>query len=173
LLKEAAGKLTSVAYIQSADTKALAWYPRYVQTVTAAATALHVRIQFIDVESADEFELTIRRLAQHGVDGVVMVGGGVPLRRHAAQLAAVLIAHRLPSLGDPEDGFLLRYSFSSKALARAAADYVDKIFRGALPAELPVEQVSAFDLSINLRTARALGLTIPQALLMHATEVIE
>ena len=87
---------------------------------------------------------------------------------HLRRIADLLIDHRLPSIGDPRAGLLLELSAGRMQLARKAAEYVDKILRGATPSALPVEQASIFDLVI----ANALGLKIPQSLLLRANEVI-
>ena len=92
---------------------------------------------------------------------------------HLRRIADLLIDHRLPSIGDPRAGLLLEYQPDGLQLARKAAEYVDKILRGATPSALPVEQASIFDLVINLKTANALGLKIPQSLLLRADEVIQ
>ena len=92
---------------------------------------------------------------------------------HLRRIADLLIDHRLPSIGDPRAGLLLELLAGRMQLARKAAEYVDKILRGATPSALPVEQASIFDLVINLKTANALGLKIPQSLLLRADEVIQ
>jgi putative tryptophan/tyrosine transport system substrate-binding protein len=93
------------------------------------------------------------------------------------QIAAFALQSRLPSVYEwreaVEDGGLIFYGTSNAALSRRAATYVDKILKGAKPAELPVEQPSKFELVINLKTAQALGLTIPPGLLFQADEVIQ
>jgi putative tryptophan/tyrosine transport system substrate-binding protein len=88
------------------------------------------------------------------------------------RIADLLIDHRLPSIGDPRAGLLLEYQPEGLRLARKAAEHVDKILPGATPLALPVEQASILDLVINLKTANALGLKIPQSLLLRANEVI-
>jgi len=113
----------------------------------------------------------IRRLAERGVDGVQLLGDGsenIDWKR----VGEVLVAHRLPSIGDIEDGNLVEYKFSTEAQAQIAARLVAKILNGARPSDLPVEQVSTFQLGINLRTADALGIRIPPALQVQATKVI-
>lgn len=88
-------------------------------------------------------------------------------------LAALLIKLRLPSLGNPSDGFLLSYQASPAGMAQIDARQVDRIFKGATPANVPIEQISTFELEINMRTASAIGLSIPQAVLLQATRLIQ
>ena len=115
-------------------------------------------------------------LAQAGVDGLVVLHTLFILSRREL-LAHLGIEHRLPSVfGTKENvraGGLLSYAPDVPDLYRRAAYYVDRILKGKKPADLPVEQASRFELVINLKTARALGLTIPPALLARADEVIE
>ena len=90
------------------------------------------------------------------------------------QLGALALKHRLPMMAvDDEMGVLVAYTQDSSALYRRAAAYVDKILRGSKPGDLPIEQPTKFRLTINLRTANALGITVPQSLLLRADEVVK
>jgi putative ABC transport system substrate-binding protein len=95
---------------------------------------------------------------------------------NSSRIAALLLKHRLPAVfpfrEHVEDAGLVSYGVNLATLFRRAARYVDKILRGAKPADLPVEQPTTFELLINLKTAKALGLTIPQSLLLRADQVI-
>jgi putative ABC transport system substrate-binding protein len=171
ILAEAAGKLTSIADIQPPAIRRQPWFAGSEAAMTAGATALGARFQYADIDSVADFEALLKRLAGQGVDGV-LVESYSPFRPHLKQMAGLLIKYRMPSVGDPRQGFLLSYGLSWNSLARSSAKYVDQILRGAKPADLPVEQPTQFELVINLNTAKALGLTLPKALLLRADEVL-
>jgi len=170
-LAEATGKLTSVAYWMGAETRSLPYVAGLLATANSAATALGIKIQLVDVDSFDEFEPTVQRLAQSAVDGVVSNYTVLSAQREEA-LASMLIRHRIPSIGDPVNGFLMGLATPDWLESRTAAGYVAKILRGAKPADLPVEQPTVWELSINLKTAAALGLRLPRALLLRAAKLI-
>jgi putative ABC transport system substrate-binding protein len=115
-------------------------------------------------------------MVQDGVDGFMVLATPLTFSRRAL-LADLAVKHRLPSIFGTKDnvraGGLMSYAPDPNDLTRQAAAYIDKILKGAKPAELPVEQASRYELSINLKTAAALGLTIPPTLLARADEVIE
>lgn len=172
LLAEAAGKLSSVADLQPLGTRKQPWFAGNEAAMRAAAAALGVRFQFVDIESIADFDPLVRTLVSQGVDGVI-VGNYAPFVPHLKAMAAALIKLRLPSIGDPRHGFLLDYNVNWLSLARSSASYVDRVLKGARPAELPVEQPIQFQLAINLGTAKALGLGLPKALLLRADRVIQ
>ncbi len=172
LLRRVSRKLTSIAYIESADRKESALAAAPEAAASAAAKALGIRIQFDYVSSVDQVEAALQRQLQGGVDGIVISGGASFPDPVLEKIAALLVAYRLPSLGAATEGFLLDYGVSDDALARVAARDVDKILRGAKPADLPVELGSVFGFVLNLATAKALGLDIPPDILIQATEVI-
>jgi putative ABC transport system substrate-binding protein len=141
----------------------------------APARSLGVRLQAVGARTATDFEAAFAAMAGEGAQGVVVLA--TPLfyneRRRWAELA---LRHRLPSIylnrEAPEAGGLMSYGPNLEALWRSAPAFVDKILRGAKPADLPVEQATTFEFAINLGTARALGLTVPESVL-QATEVIQ
>ena len=142
----------------------------------AAARQLNVALEVVDVRSPDDFEGAFAAMVGKQV-GAVIVGGGPLTYMRRQQIAALALKHRLPAIQVLNEfaqaGLLMSYGPNLPDMYRRAARYVDKILRGAKPAELPVEQPSKFELVINLKTARALGLTIPQSLLLRADEVIQ
>ena len=146
-----------------------------LQGIEAAAASLAVEVQQIAVRAPDEFENVLSSLAGGRVQAVVLVDDGM-LIANAASLGKVIANLRLPSVGFTEfaqGGGLIGYGVNFPEMFRRAAILVDKILKGARPADLPIEQASRFDLTINLMTAKALGLTIPPTLLARANEVIE
>ena len=147
-----------------------------LKTVEAAAKVLGVRIQSLPMASPDEFEAAFSTMTRERANAVLVISA-VMFFGAQRQLASLALKHRLPTMfglrEHAEAGGLLSYGTNNADLFRRAAGYVDKILKGANPAELPVEQASKFELVINLRTAKALGLTIPQSVLLRADEVIE
>jgi putative tryptophan/tyrosine transport system substrate-binding protein len=128
------------------------------------------------VPNATEFDSAFSAMVQEQADGVVVLS--TPLFMGGAKrLAELAIKHKLPTMFGPrehvEAGGMLSYSPDRADLYRRAATYVDKILKGAKPAELPVQQPTKFEFVINLKTANTLGITIPPTLLARADEVIE
>jgi putative tryptophan/tyrosine transport system substrate-binding protein len=144
----------------------------FLDTIQAAASTLQIEIKTLMVQTADELETDFEDIEKWRADAV-LVQPSLPQKR-IAELAA---KYHLPALSpDPEFtglGGLMSYSSDFKALFRRCAVFVDKILKGAKPADLPVEQPTKFWLVINLKTAKSLGLTIPETLLATADEVIQ
>ena len=140
-----------------------------------AARSLGLTVHRATVQEPTDLVQAFTSLDQQGV-GAVIVPNTSLLNPHAAQIASLAIKHRLPAFGSPlfaRAGGLLAYGPDGADLYRRAAGYVDRIFKGAQPADLPMEGPTKFELVINLRTAKALGLTIPPSLLARADQVIE
>ena len=173
LLKEGAPRLSRVAVLRNATT------PVYVTSFKAlevAARTLRVRLQPIDVRSSKDIESAFAAMTKERADALITMDDPfISLERR--RIADLALQHRLPSVSSarshPEAGLLMSYGASFTDLFWRAATYVDKILRGAKPADLPVEQPTKFELVINLKTAKALGLTIPHSLLLRADEVIQ
>jgi putative ABC transport system substrate-binding protein len=171
-LAEAAGALHRVAFIHPFGTRSLPWYPEFVTALSTAAETLGATVQFVDIQSFGDLEISVKRFGSQGVDSAMLIGdvGRVaPLK----QIAALFVEYHLPSVGPPTEGFLLQCSPPVGPLARTSAKYVDKILKGAKPSDLPVEQVTTVELVINLKTAKALALNIPRSLLLRADEIIQ
>jgi putative tryptophan/tyrosine transport system substrate-binding protein len=135
-----------------------------------------VQVQPVSVRSANEYDSAFMTIVRDRADAVLVLS--TPLFIAGAQpLAELALAHKLPSLFGPKHhvtaGGLMSYSPDRADNWRRGAIYVDKILRGAKPADLPVQQPTKFELVINLKTATALGLAVPQSLLARADEVIE
>jgi putative ABC transport system substrate-binding protein len=146
-----------------------------ITPVERAARAMGVHLHPVEVALPDGLEAAFAAMTRQGVGGL-LVGFDGALDRHHAQIAELAAKSRLPSIAEPrtfaEQGGLMSYGGERSDLVRRAATYLDKILKGAKPADLPVEQPTAFELVINLKTAQALGLTIPPPLLFQATEVL-
>jgi ABC-type uncharacterized transport system substrate-binding protein len=147
-----------------------------VRDLETAARRLGLKLQVIEVQSVEDFTkafpVAVRAEAQ-----AIMTTQGPFFVPHLRKIARLALEHRLPSFsGEPtaaDAGMLMSHGASIPASCHRAAYFVDRILKGAKPADLPVEQPAKFDLAINLRTAKALGLTIPQSLLLRADQVIE
>jgi putative ABC transport system substrate-binding protein len=150
--------------------------PAVVRVTEAAARHMQIQLYVVDVREATGLDGGFDRMARQEVEALVVVSDSMLFgqRRRIIELAA---RHRLPAVYElrlfPDDGGLLSYGPGRVERFQRAAVYVDRILRGAKPADLPVEQPTKFELVINLKTAKALGLTIPQSLLLRADQVIE
>jgi putative ABC transport system substrate-binding protein len=137
---------------------------------------LGLEVHAVPARTADEFDAAFAVMARDRVDGVLIVSSSLTRAQHTL-LADLTLKHRLPAMFGTRDnveaGGLMSYAPDLHGLTRRAAAYIDKILKGANPADLPVEQASKFQLVFNLKTANALGLTIPPTLLARADEVIE
>jgi putative ABC transport system substrate-binding protein len=141
-----------------------------------AARSLGVQLKVVEASAPTELEGAFLAMHRDKADAVVVLGGGA-FYLNRTRIVALAFRNRLPSAFQNrefvEAGGLLSYAPSTTANYRRAALFVDKILRGAKPADLPVEQPTKFELVINLKTAKALGLTIPPSLLQRADQVIE
>jgi putative ABC transport system substrate-binding protein len=171
LLKEAVPKAARIAVLASGSLSSSA----QLKEAQKAAEALRVKLVTVEVRDAD-YDRAFGTIMAERVDGIFIVMGPT-LMRDRNQIAERAVRHRLPTIsGNPElteVGCLLSYGSSVSDVSRRVAVYVDKILKGAKPPELPVEQPTKFELVINLKTAKALGLTIPRSLLERADQVIE
>ncbi len=144
--------------------------------MNVAARSLGVQLQLLEARGPNEFDGAFAAMAKERVGALLVVADSM-LIAHRKRLADLAVRSRLPAAyGDRETveaGGLMSYGPNFADMYRRAATYVDKILKGAKPADLPVEQPTKFELVINLKTAKALGLTIPQSLLLRADEVIE
>jgi putative ABC transport system substrate-binding protein len=175
-LKEAVPTLTRAALLLQPGVPSTATVNDIVADAHMAAQSAGVSLRRFDAQSAQEFEGLFAAMAREKVGGLIVVPSGMFLdeREHLGRLAA---RHRLPAIfffrEFVEAGGLMSYGPSFPDLGRRAATYVDRVLRGARPADLPVQQPTEFYLVINLRTAKAFGLAIPSSLLARADQVIE
>jgi putative ABC transport system substrate-binding protein len=144
--------------------------------VEQAARALEVQIEVLPVPSMDQIARAVDTATRAAVEAIMVVGAPV-FRAYSAQTAQLVAKTRLPAASAWREfavaGGLLSYGTSVPAMFRRAALFVDKILKGAKPGDLPVEQATTFELVINLKRAKALGLTLSQPLLLRADEVIQ
>ena len=147
-----------------------------VKEIEQGARSLNIEIVPVDVRSSDDFDAAEEAIKARSANALIVVAG-VIFAEHAQRLAELAAKVGLPTMGFSklfaEAGGLMSYGNDLAEMYRRAAAYVDKILKGAKPADLPVEQPTRFELVINLNTAMALGLTIPRTLLGLADEVIE
>jgi putative ABC transport system substrate-binding protein len=173
LLKEAVPKASRVAVLSN---PANPYTAVMVEETEAAARSLGVRVQFQGVRGADALDSAFTAIMRER-PGAILTLFDPMLTAHRARIVELTNKNRLPAMYPhreyAETGGLMAYGASLPDLYRRAATYVDKILKGAKPADLPVEQPVTFELVINLKTAKALGFTIPQSLLSRADEVIK
>jgi putative ABC transport system substrate-binding protein len=173
LAKEALPGLAHVAIIWSPNNASVAL--RFKET-EAAARAMGLKLHSIEAPQPRDFDKDLQAAARAGAQALITTEGALMIGQRA-EIIRSAIEHRLPAISGlrifADAGGLLSYGPDNPDLWRRAAGYVDKILKGAKPADLPVEQPTKFELIINLRTAKALGLTIPQSLLLRADEVIQ
>jgi putative ABC transport system substrate-binding protein len=173
LLKEVAPRVRRVAVLSNTDSPAR---PLTIKNVNAAARSLGLQLQLVEARGPEGFDGAFAAMAKERA-GALLVVQDPAFIPHRARLIDLAAKNRLPSIftqrADAEAGGLMSYGPSLSDLYRRAGTYVDKILKGAKPGDLPIEQPAKFELIVNLKTARALGLTIPQSLLQRADQVIE
>ena len=173
LLTEIVPKLSSVAFLAN---PANPFHVTSEKQASAAAKALHLKVVFFPVRAGDEFDHAFQGIVGQRSGALVMLADRLFLH-HRARIVEFTARHRLPAVYAYNElvqvGGLMSFGPSYPEMHRRAAYYVDRILKGAKPADLPVEQPTKFDLVIYLKTAKALGLTIPQSLLQRADQVIE
>jgi putative ABC transport system substrate-binding protein len=141
-----------------------------------AAGTFGVRLQYLDVLSSKDIEIAFRAASKERAEAALVFGGPL-LNSHRTQIAELAAKNRLPAIYERAEfmdaGGLMFYGASLSAMYRRAATYVDKILKGAKPADLPVEQPTKFEFIINLKAAKQIGLTIPPNVLVRADRVIK
>ncbi len=173
LLKEIVPKLSRVAVLGNSTDPGNA---QALRETELAAGAFGVKLQYLDVLSPKDIETAFRAASKGRTDAVLMLESSVFVLQRA-QIADLAIKSRLPAMYSRrefvEDGGLMSYGTNFADLSRRAATYVDKILKGARPEDLPVEQPTKFELIINLKAAKQIGLTIPPNVLVRADKVIK
>ena len=176
LLKETLPRLTRVAWLAAPAFRSARYTAKATHTLDSAAKTLGVRRQEVAMNTPSDVEPALAEIARMRPDAVMVTLSPISIAaRH--RIVEFVARNRLPAMyGDAlfvEDGGLMFYGVSFASYYRYAATYVDKILKGAKPADLPVEQPTKVELTINLRTAKALGLTIPPLVLLRADQVIK
>jgi putative ABC transport system substrate-binding protein len=172
LLKETLPRITRVAALVNPDNPAMG---PVRQAMEPTAKALKLELQPFEVRRAGDLESAFSAMAAKHIGGVVIVEYGM-INANAAAIGALAAKTRLPAIGFTElaqAGGLMAYGVSFPEMYRRAAVFVDKILKGAKPGDLPIERPSRFETVVNLKTAKALGITIPQSVLVRADRVIE
>lgn len=172
LLKEVLPRIKRVAVLVNPDNASTM---NDFRTVEVAARSLKVELQQFDVRSADDIESAFSSMAKKHIDAVVAVDDAV-LNINVKRIAEIAAKKRLPAIGITElaeAGGLISYGMNFAEMYRRSASFIDKIFKGAKPGDIPIERPTIFELIVNQKTAKALGIKFPQSILVQATKVIE
>jgi putative ABC transport system substrate-binding protein len=172
ILKETVPQSTRIAVLANPATP---YYGAWMHNLTVAAQALGVHLHVVELRRADELDAAFVAMTRAGADALIVLDYELLSGRYG-RVADLAAQNRLPAMYSWRElvvaGGLMSYGPSQTDINRHTATYVDKILKGARPADLPIERPTTFELVINLKTARALGLTIPPILLIQANEVI-
>jgi putative ABC transport system substrate-binding protein len=173
LLKEAIPRAARIALLANPDNP---WHPLVVKGLRDEHRLPGVQLQILEVRHPSHFDNAFRAMIRERAQGVLVLADPMTFA-HRSRLTDLAAKHGLPLMSGPrgytEAGGLMSYWADEIELGRRAASYVDKILKGATPDDLPIEQPTKFEVAINLKTAKALGLTIPPSLLARADQVIE
>ncbi|OGA54558.1 MAG: hypothetical protein A3F74_22175 [Betaproteobacteria bacterium RIFCSPLOWO2_12_FULL_62_58] len=170
LMKELIPALSRVAFLAHGGDPA---HRLFIKEAENAAAAFGIRVEPVVIKSLDQFEEAFSTMVRARAEALIVQ----PLFGPDARIIALAAKHRLPAVSDAnrfaDAGGLIYYGPDRNVLYRRLAVYIDKILKGAKPADLPVEQPTKFELVVNMKTAKALGITIPQSILLQAERVIE
>src|SRR6266516_5199014 len=173
VLKEAVPQATRIGVLFSPTAPS---HRPALQAVETAGARLGVQLVMVPVRTGEDFEGAFSTMSREQIGGFLVVSAPLTVS-HRARLAELALEHRLPGMvGSKENveaGGLMNYGADFNDMFRRVATYIDKILKGAKPADLPVEQASKYELVINLKTANAIGLDVPPTLLARADQVIE
>jgi putative tryptophan/tyrosine transport system substrate-binding protein len=173
ILKEAVPHASRVAVLSNPADPSFALQVRQVE---ATARSLGIRLQHVEARGPEEFDSAFAAMARERADALLVTGTSTFLA-HRTRLAELPVKGRLPTMHSfresVEAGGLMAYAVNMADFVGRSAVYVDKILKGAKPADLPIEQPTKFELIVNLKAAKALGITVPQALVLRADEVIQ
>jgi putative ABC transport system substrate-binding protein len=171
LLKDAIPRLTRVAVLWNPETP---YHPKAVEGLKAAAPSLALELSFVGVRTPEQIDPAFSAVRRARGEALYFIGDPL-FFAHRTTLVKLASKARLPVVGTSGayEGALMSYGPNLSDVFRRAAGYVDKILKGAKPGDLPIERPTKLELVVNLRTAKALGLTIPQSIIQHADEVIQ
>ncbi len=173
LLKETLPRLGRVAVVGTSTRQGVA---QAMKEMELAAVAFRLKLEFLDISDPKEIESMFRAAAKARADAVLVLQSPI-FNSYRAHIAELAVKNRIPTVYPASqyvvDGGLMSYGVSIADLDRRAASYVDRILKGAKPADLPVEQPTKFELVINLKTAKQIGITIPPQVLARADKVIK
>ena len=172
ILKEVVPALKRVGLVQAGDGLAQI----QIAAAQVAGRMLGIDIVALTAQQPDEYRRELAAAKSRGIGAIVIVANGQNTQ-HEKLIIDLAAQHRLPAFypqtGMPERGGLISYGTDTNTLYRRAASYIDRLFKGAKAAELPIEQPTIFEMAVNLKTAKALGIKVPQTILLQATKVIE
>jgi putative ABC transport system substrate-binding protein len=172
ILREVVPKLSRIAVLGTSTSPT---YAPVMKEIERAAKALKIQLEYFDISNRRDIQTAFTAAKKRAVQGVLTLGSAV-LDSARAELAEVATRNRLPAIYPQieytEAGGLMCYGANTPEFFRRAASYVDKILKGAKPADLPVEQPKKFEFVINLKAAKQIGLTIPPSVLARADRVI-
>jgi len=173
MLKEVVPAMTRVAVVQNPDHPA---WNAYVRAIQQVASGINVEVVPAPANGPAELEAALAAFGQTPNGGVILLPSPL-VTTNRNLIAATTLRHRLPSIyivrAYPESGGLMSYGIDTTELIRGVAGYVNRILRGAKPGDLPVQAASKFEMVFNLKSAKALGITVPATMLGRADEVIE
>jgi len=172
LLKEAIPQLTRVAVLRNPATP---WHPKVIEALRAAAPSMSIELSVVGAETADELDLALLAVSRSHAQALYVIEDGL-FDTHRTRLLKLAYKARLPTMyanrAFVDEGALMSYGPSVGDLFRESADYVDKILKGAKPGDLAIEQPAKLELVVNLKTAKAFALNMPESILVRANEVI-
>jgi putative ABC transport system substrate-binding protein len=172
LLKDAIPRLTRVAVLGNPDAP---YHPKAVEDLKAVAPSLAIELSFVEARTPEEFSRAVSDVSRAHAQALYVIDDAL-FFTHRTRLLKLVSKARLPAINAPrefaDEGGLMSYGTNIGELWRRAAAYVDKILKGAKPGDLPIEQPTKFEFVVNLKTARAIGITIPESVLARADEVI-
>jgi len=175
LLKETVPALSHLAVLVDLSNSAPA--QEFLRAVQRAAESLRLQQTTYDLRELDQLPTVLATARADGANGLLVVSGGVLRGGTDPSIAVEALTSRLPSIAETRpfaaNGGLLAHGPNTDDLARRSATYVDKILKGAKPSDLPIQLPTQFDIIVNVKTARGLGITVPQTVLQRATEIIE